>query len=97
MSDLRVRFNPDRSRWEALLDGDEVGHLDYQVKCGIVEMSGSPSEGTANADPESEDVLASLVRAGLQQAKEDGLTVVATSPEVDEFLATHPDAVSGSD
>jgi hypothetical protein len=94
MSDVNVRFNPYRSRWEALIDGDEVGFLDYQVNCGIVEMSqvgvdvATSDAGTAD-DGVARDVEAALVHAGLDQAREDGLRVVATSPEVEEFLRKH--------
>ncbi len=89
MPDINVRFNPDRSRWEALLNGDEIGFLDYQVNCGIVEMSRTDVEPVAGQDATA--VEDELIRAGLDQAREDGLKVLATSPVVDEFLDDHRD------
>lgn len=96
MSDFHVRFNPDRSRWEALLDGDEIGFLDYQVNCGIVEMSRTVVDPAGTGQP-TEAVLTGLIRAGLEQAREDGLTVRASSPEVEEFLAEHGDVAEDPD
>lgn len=89
MPDINVRFNPVRSRWEALLNGDEIGFLDYEVNCGIVEMSRTAVEPVEGQDATAVEV--ELIRAGLEQAREDGLKVVATSPEVDEFLTDHRD------
>ncbi|WOP19111.1 hypothetical protein [Raineyella sp. LH-20] len=90
MPDVRVRFNPDRSRWEALLDGAEIGFLDYQVNCGIVEMPRAVV-GPAGTGQPTDGVLTTLIRAGLDQARDDGLTVHATSPEVEEVLAAYGD------
>lgn len=88
-SRLNVRFNPDRSRWEALRDGEEVGFLDYQVNCRIVDLHTGSPDGQPCDQPEP--VRAALIRAGLDQARDDGLQVGGTSPEVDEFLEAHRD------
>ncbi|SDB80775.1 hypothetical protein GA0111570_10395 [Raineyella antarctica] len=90
MPEVNVRFNPYRSRWEALIGGDEVGFLDYQVNCGIVEMSQLGVDLASSDDAAAPDVEAALVQAGLEQAREDGLRVVATSPEVEQLLREHP-------
>ncbi|MEA5155425.1 GNAT family N-acetyltransferase [Raineyella sp.] len=89
MPDINIRFNPERSRWEALLDGDEIGFLDYQVNCGIVEMSRTGVDRLEGQDTAA--IGTELIRAGLEQAREDGLKVLATSPEVEEFLTDHRD------
>lgn len=92
MSTINVRFNPERSRWEALIDGDEVGFLDYQVNCGIVELSrlGVEVAEARAAEAGAAGVVENvLIQAGLEQAREDGLKVLATSPEVDDFLQDH--------
>ena len=39
MDPVNIRFNPDRSRWEALREGEEVGALEYQVNCSIVDLA----------------------------------------------------------
>lgn len=86
MTGVNIRFNPDRCRWEALVDGDEVGFLDYQVNCGIVEMSCTEVDPVIQGEPAAQGVTLALIRAGLEQARDDGLRVQATSPVVDDYL-----------
>ncbi len=92
MTGVNIRFNPDRCRWEAVVDGDEVGFLDYQVNCGIVEMSRTEVDLGAGDDRAPESVTQALIRAGLEQARDDGLRVQATSPVVDDYLHEHREA-----
>lgn len=81
---VNVRFNPDRSRWEALRDGEEVGFLDYQVNCRVVDLH----TGSESDEPHG-PVQVALIRAGLDQARDDGLRLRDTSPEVEDFLDRH--------
>jgi hypothetical protein len=90
MTQVNVRFNPDRSRWEALQDGEELGFLDYQVNCGVVELS--RTEVGVDADDQKPGfVELALIRAGLEQASDDGLRVLASSPQVEDYLDDHAD------
>lgn len=95
MFDVNVRFNPDRSRWEALWDGDEVGFLDYQVNCGVVEMSRTEVDVARLGGGAAGGVEALLIQAGMEQAREEGLRVLATSPGVDDYLHDHREEYGG--
>ena len=95
MCDVNVRFNPDRSRWEALRDGDEVGFLDYQVNCGVVELSRTEVDVASLGGAAAGGVEALLIQAGVEQAREDGLRILATSPVVDDYLHDHREECGG--
>ena len=95
MCDVNVRFNPDRSRWEALRDGDEVGFLDYQVNCAVVEISRAEVDVERLGGAVAEGVQALLIRAGVEQAREDGLRILATSAVVDGYLHDHREECGG--
>ena len=95
MCDVNVRFNPDRSRWEALRNGDEVGFLYYQVNCGVVEMSRTEVDVARLGGAAAGGVEALLIQAGVEQAREDGLRVLATSPVVDDYLNDHREECGG--
>ena len=88
MDPVNIRFNPDRSRWEALREGEEVGALEYQVNCSIVDLARPDGENPLGP---SAEVQIALIRAGLDQARDDGLRVGMTSPEVEDYLDRHLD------
>ena len=92
MTGVNIRFNPDRCRWEAVLDGDEVGFLDYQVNCGIVEMSRTEVDLGERNDRAPESVAQALIRAGLEQAREDiPFFILADGPAVTGAIDDNPD------
>lgn len=77
----------DRGRYEAHLDGELAGILEYVLKYGrlaLVHTEVSPSH-------EGQGIGSSLVRYGLDKARSNGWRVIAVCPYVQSYLARHPE------
>jgi predicted GNAT family acetyltransferase len=76
---------PDRERFEAHLDGELAGVLEYVVKrsrIALVHTEVLPAY-------EGRGVGSALVRFALGEARRRGLRVIATCPYVRSYLARH--------
>ena len=86
----------DRGRYEAHLDGELVGVLEYIVKPGrlaLVHTEVLPVH-------EGKGVASALVRHALEDARRRQLRVIAICPYVQDYLTRHPeddDIVVGRD
>jgi len=77
----------ERGRFEAHLDGDLAGVLEYVVKHGrlaLVHTEVLPHH-------EGQGVGSALVRHALDHARRSGLRVIAVCPYVQSHLARHPE------
>jgi predicted GNAT family acetyltransferase len=84
---LVVADAPDAQRYEALLDGELAGVLEYVVKRGriaLVHTEVSPAF-------EGRGIGAALARFALDDARRRGLRVIASCPYVRSYLARHPE------
>lgn len=78
---------PERGRYEAHVDGELAGILEYVLKYGrlaLVHTEVLPSH-------EGQGIGSSLVRHALDHARASGLRVMAVCPYVQSYLDRHPD------
>ena len=78
---------PDAQRYEARLDGELAGVLEYMLKRGriaLVHTEVAPAF-------EGRGVATSLARFALDDARARGLRVIASCPYVRAYLAKHPE------
>ena len=78
---------PDRGRYEASLDGAVVGILTYAIKNGRIALIHTEVLPAF----EGRGVAAALSRFALDDARRQGLLVIASCPYVKRYLETHPD------
>ncbi len=86
---LEVRDNPDRSRFEATVDGRRVGYLRYRRfgdRIDLIHTEILPQH-------EGKGYGGALIAAVLGQAREEGLAVIPHCPFVREYIEGHPDAL----
>lgn len=85
--DLVVSDAPERRRFEARLDGQVAGILDYAEAAGRIDLVHT------EVDPghEGRGIGAALARFALDEARRRGLRVIASCPYVRRYLAKHPE------
>jgi predicted GNAT family acetyltransferase len=89
-SEIEVRDNPDRSRYEAHLGAQVAGFAAYRLR-------GEPTSIVvfthAEVDPayEGKGVGSALARAALDDVRGRGLGVVAMCPFVSAYIRRHPE------
>ena len=77
----------ERGRYEAHVDGELAGVLEYVLKYGrlaLVHTEVLPSH-------EGKGIGSSLVRYALDHARASGFRVIAVCPYVQSYLARHPE------
>jgi predicted GNAT family acetyltransferase len=78
---------PDRDRFEAHVEGELAGVLEYAIKrtrIALIHTEVRPAY-------EGRGVGAALVRFALGEARARGLRVIATCPYVRSYLTRHPE------
>lgn len=82
---VTVRDATDRSRFEAVVDGEVAGWIDYRLDGDTVDMV-----HTEVLDRwEGEGVASALARGALDQTREAGRQLVATCPFVRRYVEKH--------
>ena len=77
----------ERERYEAHVDGELAGVLEYIVKRGriaLIHTEVLPAH-------EGQGVASALVRFALDAARQGGQRVIATCPYVQDYLTRHPE------
>lgn len=91
MDDVIVRDNPDRDRWEAVLDDDPgaavVGYAAYRRQGDRITFTHTVVE----PEHEGAGVGSALARAALDDARAAGLRVVPRCPFIAAWIARHRD------
>ena len=86
-ADLTVTDAPERGRYEAHLDGELAGVLEYVAKAerlALIHTEVLPVY-------EGRGIGSTLVRFALDDARRRGLRVIATCPYVQDYLTRHPE------
>ena len=88
-ADIRVRDAPERSRFEALVDGEIAGFTEYRRRPGLIVFVHTV------IDPrfEGHGLGSRLVRTALSDARADGLSVLPFCPFVRAYIAGHTEYV----
>jgi predicted GNAT family acetyltransferase len=77
----------ERGRYEAHVEGELAGILEYIVKYGRLALVHTEVLPTH----EGQGIGSALVRYGLDHARRSGLRVIAVCPYVQSYLARHPE------
>lgn len=85
--DLVVTDAPERRRYEAQLDGELAGVLEYVVTHGRIALVHTE----VASEYEGRGIGAALARFALDEARQRGLRVIASCPYVRRYLAKHPE------
>jgi uncharacterized protein len=82
---IRIVDVPERSRFEARIDGDVAGYGEYRRLPGLIAFIHTL------VDPrfEGQGVGSNLVREALSQARSEGLSVLPFCPFVRGYIAGH--------
>lgn len=78
---------PDAQRYEARLDGQLAGILEYVMKRGRIALVHTEVLPAF----EGQGIAAALARFALDDARRLGLRVIAICPYVQRYLAKHPE------
>ncbi|CAI9402814.1 MULTISPECIES: GNAT family N-acetyltransferase [Aestuariimicrobium] len=87
MADLTVTQQPDSSRFEAHLDGELAGFIDYEAAGDVLDLTHTevfPQFG-------GQGVGAKLVRGALDQIRQAEQTVIPTCPFIASYIDKHDD------
>lgn len=92
MSDVVTTHAPDRSRFEAHVDGALAGFAEYQLAEGLIVFTHTE----VDADFEGKGVGSALARSALDEVREAGdplgpRKVIATCPFIKGWIDKHPD------
>ena len=85
--DVQVQDNPDRSRFEILLDGELAGLATYRVRDGVVIVTHSEIDPTFRGH----GLASELARQTLDTLRERGGRVVPACPFFAKYVAEHPE------
>ena len=88
MTDAQVANNPDRSRYEALVDGEVAGYAEYELGEGRITFTHT----VVADDYEGQGIGSTLVRAALDEVRaHGGRRVVPQCRFVKSWIDEHPD------
>ena len=87
VASLVIADAPEAQRYEGELDGGLAGILEYSVKHGRIALIHTEVLPAF----EGKGVAAAITRFALDEARRQGLLVIAICPYVRRYLATHPD------
>jgi predicted GNAT family acetyltransferase len=85
--DLLIEDAPERERYEAQVDGDLAGVLEYVRKRGHIALIHTEVLPAF----EGRGVGSAIVRFVLDDARRNDLRVIATCPYVQSYLDRHPE------
>jgi predicted GNAT family acetyltransferase len=85
--DVQVRDNPDRSRFEILVDGELAGLATYRVRDGTVIVTHSEIDPSFRG----RGLAGELARQTLDTLRERGDRVVPACPYFAKYVAEHPE------
>ena len=86
-ADITVARNDDRSRFEALIDGEVAGYAEFEPGHGRIEFTHTVVDDAY----EGKGVGSALVAGALDQVRGEGLEVVATCQFVKSYIERHPE------
>ena len=88
MSELTVRDNPDRRRFEIDLGGGSHAFAEYTLPAGKIMFTHTE----VPPEHEGKGIGTKLILAGLEAARERGLKVIPICPFFARYIREHPEA-----
>lgn len=86
MQQVQIVRNPGASRFELLLDGEQIGRLDYVQRGDVLTMTHTEVSEAHSG----QGLAADLVEAALRDVRAHGEQVVAQCPYVRGYIVKHP-------
>lgn len=86
-SEMTVRKNSDARTYDAMVDGEEVGTLVYELKGSMVIISHTVIE----PEYRGRGLASELVRQALDDIRDQGMTVSNFCGFVSTFIEAHPE------
>lgn len=83
---LQIDDNPEAQRYEALVDGQLAGFIQYQLRDGLMTMYHTEVEPAY----EGHGVGGELVKVALDDVRERGLDLAPLCPFIAEQVRRHP-------
>ncbi len=87
MDELSITDMPERSRFEATVDGKLVGVLEYRRKDDVIFYDHAETEIPFRG----KGIAGRIVEAALIAARAEGLRIVPRCPYVVDWVAAHPE------
>ena len=87
MSDVAVTNNPDKSRYEAMIDGQLAGFVEYRATEGVVTLPHTEVDSAF----EGKGVGSALARGALDDIRSSGRQVEPVCPFIKSWIDKHPD------
>lgn len=91
MTDVTIRHNPERERFEVLVAGNVVGKAAYKT----YDAAGSPQRifyhTVINEEFGGQGLAGKLAAAALDATVAEGLAIVPVCPYIKKFLTKHPE------
>lgn len=85
--DVTVQHNDQLDRYEALLDGQLIGQLDYRVDGDRIIMFHTEVDRRHGG----QGIAGRLAEAALRRAQTEGLDVVPSCSYIRDYIARHPE------
>jgi len=85
--DVKVQDNPDRRRFEILVDGEVAGFADYRERDGAVAVVHSQVDSAYRG----KGLGGQLAQQTLDTLRERGVKVVPSCPFFAQYVADHPE------
>lgn len=82
-----VRDNPDEERYEASVDGELAGFIQYRLRPGLIALIHTEVDDRF----EGQGIGSSLVSEALDDVRRRGMQVLPFCPFVNEYIKRHPD------
>lgn len=87
MSEVTIQNQPEKQRYEAVLNGQVVGFAEYRPLKEAVMFTHTE----VNQNMEGQGVASALIRQALEQTRTDHKWVIPMCPFVVAFIQRHPE------
>ncbi|MFN3924899.1 MAG: GNAT family N-acetyltransferase [Pseudarthrobacter sp.] len=94
MSDITVRHNPDRDRFEILDAGNVIGKAAYKEYDGGASLERIFYHTVINEEYGGQGLAGQLATVALDETVKAGVGIVPVCPFIKKFLAKHPEYAS---
>jgi uncharacterized protein len=84
---VQIDDNPEEQRYEALVDGQLAGFIQYQLRHGSITMYHTEVEPAY----EGHGIGSELAKVALADVRDRGLELVPLCPFIADYVRRHPD------
>jgi predicted GNAT family acetyltransferase len=96
MTDVTIRHNPDRERFEVLVAGNVIGKAAYKTYDAGVSPQRILYHTVINEEYGGQGLAGKLATVALDETVAAGLAIVPVCPYIKKFLTKHPEYAAGT-